>query len=1216
MRSFPAHALFLSVLVVSLATPAFAQKVPAGFKSELIFGVPDIEHPSVVTCDDDGNLYVGEDPMDMRGPTKKEFDRVILIRWDKTTGKPIRTVFCENLAAVFGLVWHQGKLYVMHAPHYSVFEDTNGDGVSDVRKDLATGFGPPAGVYGFNDHIVTGTRLGLDRRVYVSVGDKGVPKATGSDGSTISLEGGGVIRMKLDGSELEVVTSGTRNHLDVAMDALDNIFTYDNTDDGLGWWTRFTHHIETGYYGYPYDYHPHPERHLPRISEHGGGSPVGADCYREAAWPADYQGNPFHCEWGKGKIQRFKLKKSGASFTSEIEDFMTKEGPEEFRPLDVCFSPDGKTMYVADWNFGGWVNPKVCGRLFRVTYEGKDAPAEPPRAKNSDPIEAQIKSLAHPSHAERMRAQWALALLGTKAAYAPVVQSLENPATPKFGKIHAIWTLNALTEHGDKRPNEGVDPVAAWLKALYDKDEDVRGQAARALGLRRAKMAVAELAKALKDPEAGVRLRAAVALGRIADPAAATALFTALAEGDVYARFAMIQAIRQVNNWQPAEENLKSANKDVRLATLVALTGAYDDAAVAVLVKHLQNAADPAERAMALDSLAYVNRKADPYTTGWWGTQPAKGKPSRAKKHDWTGTSTVMTALRESLGEGAPEPVRVAAIRAFRDIPDPQVVPQLAKLAGDAKTSDALRQEVVQTISAIGSPAAVEQLTMIAGADGASPELAVLALGALGKLKAQPAAAAVEKRLAEPQPKVRAAAVASFAQIKGAAGAIRLAETLKDQDVAVRQAALAALADLKSKETVPAMLAAAGDPAVRFEAQTALAAIPDKRALGLYLDGLTSKSQPLRKASHEALVTLRGEIGPDILELHKRNELPPAVRGSLQAVFSSPTPLRKWQVVGAFVKDGPDGRKNLPKFDPAAAPDLSAKYPSGDKQVGWRETTTNDPAGKVDGNSVFGGWSAFWGLAYTALNSEVDTESAIVLGSDDQITVWVNGKQVYDYQGDRGWAADQGRATVKLNKGVNHLWILSGNTGGGWAYSAAVSQRDPRFAFLFENVPAKLDPAVYATFATKNKGDAERGDKIFSNEKGVGCIKCHSVNGRGGKIGPDMAGVGLKYPREELIRSVLEPSNRILGEFHMTIVETSEGKVLQGLVKSDTPEGLELIDAEGKTHKIPVKEVESKTKSNLSLMPNGLKDGMTVEEFADIIAFLESLKQQPGGTAK
>ena len=43
-------------------------------------------------------------------------------------------------------------------------------------------------------------------------------------------------------------------------------------------------------------------------------------------------------------------------------------------------SPDGKHMYVADWNFGGWVNRKVRGRLYRVTYTGGDVPAEPARA--------------------------------------------------------------------------------------------------------------------------------------------------------------------------------------------------------------------------------------------------------------------------------------------------------------------------------------------------------------------------------------------------------------------------------------------------------------------------------------------------------------------------------------------------------------------------------------------------------------------------------------------------------------------------------------------------------------------------------------------------------------------------------------------------------------------------------------------------------------------
>ena len=92
--------------------------------------------------------------------------------------------------------------------------------------------------------------MGTDGWLYVSIGDKGIPKMTrkeageGSvyvtegrgrrtkDGQYISLEGGGVIRFRPDGSHLEVFCSGTRNHLDVPLDDHDRIFVRDNTDDG------------------------------------------------------------------------------------------------------------------------------------------------------------------------------------------------------------------------------------------------------------------------------------------------------------------------------------------------------------------------------------------------------------------------------------------------------------------------------------------------------------------------------------------------------------------------------------------------------------------------------------------------------------------------------------------------------------------------------------------------------------------------------------------------------------------------------------------------------------------------------------------------------------------------------------------------------------------------------------------------------------------------
>ena len=120
--------------------------------------------------------------------------------------------------------------------------------------------GVPAGTPNdFNDHIVSGLKIGIDGYLYISVGDKGVPKAVGPDKRTAQVAGGGVLRCRLDGTGLEVYSTGTRNHLEPNLDDRDNLFTYDNTDDGLGWWTRVTFHVDGGYFGYPLRL-PHPNR--------------------------------------------------------------------------------------------------------------------------------------------------------------------------------------------------------------------------------------------------------------------------------------------------------------------------------------------------------------------------------------------------------------------------------------------------------------------------------------------------------------------------------------------------------------------------------------------------------------------------------------------------------------------------------------------------------------------------------------------------------------------------------------------------------------------------------------------------------------------------------------------------------------------------------------------------------------------------------------------
>ncbi len=230
------------------------------------------------------------------------------------------------------------------------------------------------------------------------------------------------------------------------------------------------------------------------------------------------------------------------------------------------------------------------------------------------------------------------------------------------------------------------------------------------------------------------------------------------------------------------------------------------------------------------------------------------------------------------------------------------------------------------------------------------------------------------------------------------------------------------------------------------------------------------------------------------------------------------------------------------------------------------------------------------------------------LGSDDDSVVWVNGTQVGKLRGNHSWNPSEYQSQVTLKKGTNHVWLRTGNDADGWKFSLAFGTKDPEFEFLYEDVPAALDAKAYRDFATGHPGDALHGREIFADLKGVGCVKCHAVGGVGAKIGPDLTGIGARYPRAELIRSVLEPSNRVAAGYQVTTIVTDTGKIYSGIIKSDGQDVVEMVDVEGRVVSIAAAEIEERSASSLSLMPSGLKDGLTPEAFADVIAYLESLK--------
>ena len=91
----------------------------------------------------------------------------------------------------------------------------------------------------------------MDGWIYLALGDQGIHDATGSDGRKLQHRGGGVMRFRPDGSQMEMWAVGTRNIYGVAISPTLDIFARDNTNDGGGWNVRFHHMSGMTDHGYP-----------------------------------------------------------------------------------------------------------------------------------------------------------------------------------------------------------------------------------------------------------------------------------------------------------------------------------------------------------------------------------------------------------------------------------------------------------------------------------------------------------------------------------------------------------------------------------------------------------------------------------------------------------------------------------------------------------------------------------------------------------------------------------------------------------------------------------------------------------------------------------------------------------------------------------------------------------------------------------------------------
>jgi putative membrane-bound dehydrogenase-like protein len=134
---------------------------------------------------------------------------------------------------------------------------------------------------------------------------------------------------------------------------------------------------------------------------------------------------------------------------------------------------------------------------------------------------------------------------------------------------------------------------------------------------------------------------------------------------------------------------------------------------------------------------------------------------------------------------------------------------------------------------------------------------------------------------------------------------------------------------------------------------------------------------------------------------------------------------------------------------------------------------------------------------------------------------------------------------------------------------------------------------------TMKTGDPVAGKAIFKKQ----CMTCHTHSGEGTKIGPDLSGVAV-HPKAHLLIDIMDPNRSVEGNYRVYVVTTQDGRVLNGLMASETKTSVELYDAQGKKHVILREDIEQIVATPKSLMPEGFEKQVSPDELVNLLEFL------------
>lgn len=133
----------------------------------------------------------------------------------------------------------------------------------------------------------------------------------------------------------------------------------------------------------------------------------------------------------------------------------------------------------------------------------------------------------------------------------------------------------------------------------------------------------------------------------------------------------------------------------------------------------------------------------------------------------------------------------------------------------------------------------------------------------------------------------------------------------------------------------------------------------------------------------------------------------------------------------------------------------------------------------------------------------------------------------------------------------------------------------------------------------KKTGDADKGKEVFKKA----CANCHRHGSEGTLIGPDLTGMAV-HPKEELLIHILDPNRSVEGNFRVFQAELLDGRVLTGMILSESRTSVELVDANAKKTTLQRADIEQLRGSTRSLMPEGFEKTVNDDGLVDLLEFL------------